>query len=167
MARRRGGGRVIDNKEWQATPFSQSVIAADGTSPGGGITFAIPATILRMRGYVQAVMDSSAQVGDDIVLTFGFAVLATDAFIVGASLPDPFDEPSFPWLWWGEMTLIAQTTTPVMGWGPHAQRLEVDSKAMRRVKPNQTLGGIVQASGATGAPNTIVTFGSIRTLIGT
>ena len=168
MARRRGGGRTIDFKTWAATPFSTSTISTATTAGGGGVSTGAQATVLRTRGYVQAIMDSTKQVGDTMLLTFGLGIVSSDAFAVGGgSLPDPLGDADYPWLWWGEMFLEAELAAAQEAWGGSAQRLEVDSKAMRRLAPSQTLAWVVQATQVAGAPAVSVTFGTTRVLFGT
>ena len=169
MARRRStGGRTIDYKAWGKIIHTDVSLSTDTTIISGFTSFSDSLTILRTRGYVQALLDATKQVGDGIVLTFGLGIVSTDAATLGATaVPDPGSDFDYPWLWWGEMTLSAEATLGADTWGPHAQRLEVDSKAMRRVTPKQSILWVCQSSAATGAPVTLVTFGSTRILLGT
>ncbi len=163
----RHGGRV-QLKEWTSTLLSTIALTGDGTAIGGSVGFAIPGTILRCRSYVQATMDATKQVGDLITLTFGLGIFSTDAFTLGASaMPEPAADSAYPWLWWGQMHLEAQVAAGEDSWGSSNQRLEVDTKAMRRFKPTQTLGWVVESHASAGAPVTSVTFGTTRILIGT
>ena len=170
MARRRSsGGRVLDMKQWSDVPRSTASIATATTTLGAGVlAFAEPATILRCRGFFQASLNASQQVGDTIALTIGLGIVSTDAATVGAgSMPDPGGEPEYPWLWWGSMFLRSYLAVGVNAWGISAQRLEIDTKAMRRVKPGQSLVVVVESAGVTGAPTTDLDFGQIRVLVGT
>ncbi len=129
---------------------------------------AIPATILRCRGYVQAYLDATRQVGDIMVVTAALGIVSTDAFNLGATaFPDPADEPAYPWLWWGQMTLESTLAAGDDAWGLSAQRLEVDTKAMRRWKPDETLTWVFQTTQVAGAPVTIIVNSDTRVLIGT
>ncbi len=168
MARRRGGGRVIDFKSWTSILTDVSTVTASGTTAGAGFSVGSTSTILRIRGYVQAMFDSTVQVGDLILLTFGLGVVSADAFAAGAaSLPDPSGDPDYPWLWWGQMELRSEVAAGPTSWGPSAQRLEVDSKAMRRLQQAQTLAWVIQATEAAGAPTTLIRIGQTRVLVGT
>ena len=169
MPRQFGGGRRMD-KEWRiGAPIDQQVTAIDETLLGAGVIgFTRAETILRCRSWVAAHFDGTQQAADRIDLTFGLGIFSTDAVAAGAaSLPEPDSNAEYPWLWWGQMRLFA-TFAAAHGeaWGGLQQRLEVDTKAMRRVKPQQTLAWVVQSEQATGAPVTIVQFGSIRCLVG-
>ncbi len=161
-------GKTIDYKQWFAIPFLRQESGTDGTLSGGAIGFLVPATILRMRGYVQVSLDATKQVDDRVLVTFGLAIMSTDAFLLGpTSFPDPADEPEFPWLWWAQMQLEAYVTAGEEAWGMTAQRLEVDSKAMRKVKPGQSLVWVAQKSDTAGAVVSNLVFGETRVLIGT
>ena len=165
MARR---GRTIDYKTWSSLTRSVFNPAAGGTFSGSSFASGLQATILRARGYVQATMDSTKQVGDNMTLTFALGIVSTDAFGAGAgSLPDPAAEPEYPWLWWGAMDLTAQVAAGDDAWGSHSQRLEVDTKAMRRLNPSQSLIWVAEATSVAGAPVVEAIFGQTRVLIGT
>ncbi len=169
MARpRRATGRKIDYKQWSFIPSLQASVTAASTVVGGALSFLVPATILRIRGYVQVSLDATKQVGDRMDVTFGLARVSTDAFDLGATaMPDPADEPEFPWFWWGSMTLRAEATGGEESWGTVNQRLEVDTKVMRKMKPAESLVWVFQSANPAGAPVTIVSLGLTRVLIGT
>ena len=168
MASRRPG-RTIDYKSWAAIPGLVDEILASETGSAGGLAFTEPATILRCRGYVKAMFDESMQVGDIIILAFALAIVSTDAFGVasGGGLPDPIAEPEYSWLWWGEIRLDAFTAAGENAWGTSAQLLEVDTKAMRKIKPRETLTMVFEVGTIAGAPVTYIDIGQTRVLIGT
>ena len=164
----RGRGRTIDYKVWLAIPSSNATVSTNTTTGGGSLAFSGPGTILRCRGFVQAHFDATVQVGDILGLTFALGIVSTDAATVGATvLPDPTADADYPWLWWGDMILRSELAAGPGAWGISAQRLEVDTKAMRRFKPNESLIWVMQSSIASGAPATEVSFGQTRVLIGT
>ncbi len=174
MALRRSGqtigrrGRTIDFKQWASIPALGTAITGDGTFQGGSVAFAVPATILRCRGFVQAAFASGVQVGDDMNINFGLGIVSTDAFAAGAgSMPDPAGEPEYPWLWWQEVFLNSEQVEEPVSWGPGALRLDVDTKAMRKVKPGESLVWVGEATQSLGAPEVNVDFGRTRVLIGT
>ncbi len=166
MARRSHGGKVIDFKAWLAMLAVDSQVSTAGTAAGGFIDFTSPATILRCRGYVQGYLDPTKQVGDTMALGFAIGIVSTDARGAGV-LPDPFEEPEYPWLWHGTMFLRAEIAAGAEAWGLSAQRLEVDTKAMRRIKPGQSLVYAIERASVAGAPVTEITTGFTRVLIGT
>jgi len=162
-------GRKIDFKQWGGIPSLSLEVNSDGTNSGGSIAFLEPATILRVRGHVMAAFDESKQVGDEILVTFGLGIISSDAFAAGpTAFPDPAGDIEYPWLWWGQMSLESYVTTnDEEAWGTSRQILQVDSKAMRKVKPSESLVWVVQTGGAVGAPVTVINFGLTRVLIGT
>ena len=168
MARRQGG-RTIDFKEWAGIPSLINEIGANATILGGSLAFTAPATILRARGRLYAQFDETVQVGDRIIVTFGLGIVSTDSYTVGSTaMPDPGGEPEYPWLWWGQVMLEAGVAAGHSGgFGPTAQQLEVDTKAMRKIKPGQSLAWVWELAGAAGSPVTIVSQGETRVLIGT
>ena len=159
--------RKIDYKQWDAAPGLITEISTAISFESGSLAFTIPATILRWRGYVSAMFDETVQAGDQAVLTFGVAIVSTDA--VGSETPDPASEPSYPWIWWKEFRLDAFVASgaPMGSWGPAAQRYELDSKAMRKIKPRESLLIIGQSTNVTGAPAILLEVGQLRVLIGT
>jgi len=162
------GGRTIDYKAWLAVPALQTDVSGTSTTLSGALNFAAPATVLRCRGFVQASMDETKQAGDILEIVWALGIISTDAFTAGAgSVPDPGSEPEYPWLWWGGMHLEAFVAVGIEQWGSTSQRLEVDTKAMRRIKPGTSLVYMAQVTSATGAPVTSLEFGPTRVLIGT
>ena len=160
--------KKIDFKEWVGIPSLSTAQVADTTVLGGSLAFAIPATILRVRGAVQAAMDSTMQIADEMEITWGLGIISSDAFAAGAgSVPDPAGEIEYPWLWWGTMFLRSEIAAGLNNWGTSAQRLEVDTKAMRKVKPGQSLAWILQTSATVGAVAVNMDFHKSRVLIGT
>ncbi len=161
-------GKTLDMKQWDFLPSVNQVTAIATVISGSGLAFAIPATILRVRGYVTAAFDETKQVGDTMRIIFGLGIVSSDAFTLGATaLPNPGGQAEYPWLWWGGGNLEAFVAAGEEAFGTTAFRLEVDSKAMRKVKPGQTLAWIVETAGVAGAPVTSINFGQTRVLFGT
>ena len=172
MARNTRGfrGRKIDFKQWTAAPGLLGSITTDTTTIGGSLAFSVPATILRWRGYISAFMgESGATAADRMAITCGIGIFSTDAVTLGATaLPDPADEPEFPWVWWKEFVLHTEVAAgPSGGWGIQAQRYEIDSKAMRKVKPGESALIVIQSTNAAGAPTVKLDIGQLRVLVGT
>ncbi len=175
MAFRRGTlrpARKIDYKQWTFMPAAATSVTADSTFLDAGfVSFLAPATILRCRGSIQVNFDQTVQAGDEMGLTFGLGIFSTDAINLGSTaMPDPGGEPDFPWLWWYDLWLhtdIAGGTALGNAWGQAVQRVNIDTKAMRKVKPGQGLALVVQATGSVGAPVVDVDFQRVRVLLGT
>jgi len=162
-------GRTIDYKGWLGiAALDAPSITTATTSKGASLAFTAPATILRCRGYVQANFDATQQIADTMGIAFGLGIVSSDAVAAGAgSLPDPFGDADYPWLWWQSMFLRSEIAAGVHAWGLSAQRIDVDTKAMRRVKPGQSLVMVFETATVVGAPVTAITVGFMRVLIGT
>ena len=159
-------GKKIDFKQWAAIPSGNLGTAAAVVQAAGGLSFSDPGTILRVRGQYAVGFDGGAD-GDLQKVGFGIAVLATDVFLGAvASMPTPLGDVDYPWLFWYESNL--QLTVPIAGESSSDimafERVVVDSKAMRKVKPNETVFYIVQTSAAV---PTDIAIGQMRVLIGT
>ena len=161
-------GRTIDFKQWTLIPSITLTGGTAATNLGGGLEFAVPATVLRCRCRIGAYFDASMQAGDVMGIALGLGIVSSDAFDAGAaSVPDPNVEAEYPWLWWGMTMLGSEITLGHEEYGQHSQVFEVDTKAMRKVKPRETLCWILQRTLAVGSPTTIVRIGVSRVLIGT
>ncbi len=162
-------GRKIDFKQWDFLPaLSQNVTANATFLAAGFLSFLAPATILRIRGVIRVSFRLSGLTGDDACsLVFGMAVFSTDAVTLGpTALPDPAAEAEYPWIWWTDIEMFAPEMSNVTSPG-ETQHVIVDSKAMRKVKPGETLAIVGQYVDITGAPSMNIQVGRLRTLIGT
>ena len=159
-------GRKIDFKQWSAAPGLIFSSAAAGILIGGSLAFTFPATILRWRGVVTAMFDETAVAGDQVKLTYGIGVFNT-ASVTAISLPLPAADTDYPWVWWNQMFLQQKGTGDEHAWGANNQKLEIDSKAMRKIKPEESLLLIVDRTNLVGAPVVEHFLGQLRVLIGT
>ncbi len=169
MARRRSfqsRGKTIDFKSWLGIPGLRRENAAVGTFLGGAISFDGPATILRVRGDLTVAMDETKQAGDVVVGAAAVGIVSTDAFTAG-STPDPHAEPEYPWLWWRAFYLEAFVAAAEEALGSTVHRMSIDTKAMRKVKPGESVFFVYDIITSTGAPVVILNQGELRVLIGT
>ncbi len=165
MARsRRGGGRRTDY-EWQG---------ACGTLPNldetnltlSIISIEVPATLMRSRGNWIAVIDGPTD-QDIKCVGAGLIVVSDEAFAAGvAAVPSPVDDLNAPWLWHDFVTLMAKSATQEASLGSGVYRGVIDSKAMRKVHPNETLVFVVDGTNLSGTPNVDVSA-AVRVLVGT
>ncbi len=163
MARR--SGKTIDYKQWSGLPGINLDSAAAATLAGGSLAFAAPATILRVRGMVMVNQDGATD-GATQFVTMGLGIVSTDAVAAGAaSLPDPGDEPEYPWLYWLSVPLrSAIISGSTVGDIASSARIELDTKAMRRVKPGQSLVMVYQTTTASAVD---INQGQLCVLLGT
>ncbi len=162
-------GKTIDYKAWLSMPSVVLGLTGDGTSVGTALSFVGPGTILRSRGRIQASLNPSGKsVDDHVKIGLGLGIVSTDVFTVGGtSMPDPSGEPEYPWLWWDEFHLRAQSTTGIEVFGSSVKEIMLDTKAMRKVKPGQSLATVIQYVNITGTPIVNISLGQFRVLIGT
>ncbi len=170
MARPRSrSGRTIDFKSWSAIPSGGVNMTASGTfTAGGGLSFSGPATLLRARGELIIGLDETSATGDQSKVGMGLAIVSTDAFTLGVTaFPDPSGEPEYPWMWWNEVSLLTNTATAGKGLGTDVVRVELDTKAMRKIKPGETLTLVIQYTTIVGNPIASLLQSQIRVLVGT
>jgi len=104
-------------------------------------------TLTRLRGKVGVYLDAGA--GDESAMILcGFTVIPEDMF-TGGTAPEIFnasvDETS--WVWQGALYVAAGLNATAVEDGQF-DRIEIDSKAMRRVKANSVLAFVFQAPAA-------------------
>ncbi len=149
----RRSGRPPDYT-WQgpSTGLVASTVGATQALLGTLVSFAATGTVIRLRGHINVGMDVAAA-DNAMVMAVGIIVATDDAIAAGAaSLPSPFDDADSEWLWHGYFALksITGTQSDTIG-GQFVQR-EIDSKAMRRVKPGYSLAVIADGSVLLGSP---------------
>ncbi len=161
-------GKTIDIKQWTSIlSLRTSVQSASGTFSGAGLAFTSPFTILRMRGSLLVYLDESAVLGDQSKIAYGIGIISSDAFTLGpTAMPDPAGEADFPWLYWEEINLGLLETGDLRAFGISSRLSNWDSKAMRKVKPGQTLAWIGQTVNITGDPPMEIQIGQTRVLLG-
>ena len=163
----RGGSR--QTKDWFSTGSSRNVITAEGTTVmAGQLGSAQAQTILRIRGEFLIAFNAATAASDACLLTFGIGVVSTDA-AVGGAVPDPAVEGGYPWMWYKSVPM--QSTFAIDGTGTDHSgqlqtRVEVDSKAMRRIKASESLAFIVQYTDLNGLPPVVVLQPNFRILLG-
>jgi len=168
MPRHQGGGhRMV--KSWQSmgTNIIQSV-SADVTGIVSGVVNNDHAfTVLRILGEWSFGADSVNVIDDTAAITVGVGVFSTDAATLGGTaLPDPEDEPEYPWLYW-KSALFEQTVAQQHSGGdPRIARVyEIDVKSMRKVKPRESLAMVFQYRDINGAPGVNIVMSRSRVLI--
>ena len=142
---RRGPGKVIDNVFWTAA-FPNSLALTAGSDSLAVITTLLrPQTILRVRGNTVVWIDGVPDAGDAVTVTQGLIVVSEGVSVSNLPLTDPLA----PWLWWDSCTVGFEegNTGDAGGYsGLTSYRAIVDSKAMRRMRPEQDLRWVVEAT---------------------
>ena len=124
----------------------------------GAQQLAIPAaTLVRTRGSLLVRVIAAGDVDDVLGGAFGLIVASNQAFAAGvASLPSPVTEIENDWVVWVPVTLNADlgSTNPLE---PAAfQRVEFDSRGMRKMKLGESLVGVFEMFQSGGTTGTII-----------
>ena len=142
--------------EWQGF-FMRSVGLAQGATQSFGSVSAIQAdvqakaTLIRMRGQGIVQFDP-AGVADAVEFALGIIIVSTDAATAGAaSCPSPVEDADSSWIWHqivplGPSLQAAQENTDLSA----TVRFDIDSKAMRKVGPNETILFMADLAAVTG-----------------
>ena len=122
-----------------------------------------PGTIMRSRGQVLGSIDGAVD-DDKVAIAVGLIIADDDAVAVGVTaIPSPLNDMEAEWIWHGFLLLQAQgTSTDAPGL---TARLEIDSKAMRRVKSNTQCVFAIHPNSLAGTPAVDVMIG-LRSLQG-
>jgi len=109
-----------------------------------GFVIAAPQTLTRLRGRVSATLNAGA-VNELGHLLFGVMVLKNELFVAGAAPElhtEAADEAS--WVWRGSLFLSSGSEAAIVP-DQLSDSMIIDSKAMRRVKTNDTVAVVVEA----------------------
>ena len=131
---------------WNVGPESSAVqtsstagltIIDTGQVASGGVT------VVRLRGEFTIWLRLATAIGDGFTaFALGVGVATTDAFSVGATaLPSPTGDPDWGG-WWYYSTygaLVSDSTTENFQGPMSAIRIPIDTKAMRKIQPNETI----------------------------
>jgi len=160
MARGRAGPR--GTKAWDGFTFNETALAL--TQVVLGFTAAgEPVTFLRNRGNILVKGTPDAATDDDIV-GFGIITVSDNARAVGgSSVPGPIADPDAPWIWHQYVPLQAGSAGLLGDDIGSIVRVDIDSKAMRRMTPNENL--ILVGELSTGLFSTVTVNGGLRSLI--
>ncbi len=167
MARTRSRGGRRPDYQWvgltvftKITMSSAAAFFAGSSNLGGAIT----GTIARVRGDCLAVLDVGA--ADDSAVAAVGLIVGTDAAVsVGSNaFPSPVSDLDAEWLWHSFFALRTVTATQTSDLGGQARVKEIDSKAMRKFKPNENLVAVAATTIQSGTP-TVDIIGAFRVLI--
>ncbi len=143
---------------------------AETVAPAG-IAVTDARTVLRMIGEYVISLTGAATLSDAAFIAVAIGIVSSDAFAAGA-IPDPADEPEYPWLYWADHAFNYGTAVGTGSGGSQAAngsgavRRHFDIRSMRKMKPRETLCTVVQYRDNTGAPPITTMFGVTRVLFG-
>jgi len=122
------------------------VIAKSGGNLGTSLGVSTSgSTLIRTRG-TGLVMFDAAATNNVVLFAIGLGIFSSDAFAVGAgSLPGPITDAGYSWVWHRLFSLgpALDGTQNVQNIGQNIP-FEIDSKAMRKMHPNETMGFVAE-----------------------
>jgi len=121
-------------------------------------------TIVRVRGRVMVLQDATTPADAFGSFAMGLILVTRPAFVANA-VPLPFNDIGSDWLWWDVGTIGEESSGGIIGRTISVDRIIVDSKAMRKVKPNTVLVFVAQGLQAEGVNLTANIFGQLRFLM--
>ncbi len=146
---RRGSGRgqfrsPRRTTEWTVGTGDNTVLgplsSGQAAFVGQGVNPTIPGlTVVRIRGYFQVWLETLTVASSDMFGAFGIGIASLAAFTAGiASLPTPItEEDSENWLYHQYFGITSKLDTLSAGEELASYRVEIDSKAMRKVSQDQ------------------------------
>ncbi len=151
MPRQRiAGARSQRQFVWSNIVSSMIVTAAASGKAVGtnvGLSSAGGLTLIRTRGWLGIHLDPTT-IADALQVGVGLGVFSSDAFAAGGgSMPGPLTEVDYDWVFhtvrvMGPSFTATEDGTNIL----HNVWVDVDSKAMRKLKPNQVLGWIAEVT---------------------
>ena len=154
MARRSFGSRGHGSRrltQWIGPALQEFVsVASTGATLIGSAPFDEASTVVRVRG--QATIQPGSFAADlNVVGAIGIGVVSSEALGVGVSaIPEPFTDADWGgWLLWRAFSFHLDVQTAAGFDLNSALQLDLDSKAMRKVGPNESI--VLIAESQTGA----------------
>ena len=104
-------------------------------------------TLVRVRGLLDIVLKTAGATGDGFFGAVGIGLVSSAAFLGGVStVPTPITELGWDgWLWHSFFSVHGDQVAGESARGSGHYRVEVDSKAMRKVETDMTLYGIIES----------------------
>jgi len=110
---------------------------------------------MRLRGEITLWLEGVGAIGDGFTTYMcGIGIVSTDAFAIGATVMPTLsaDADWGGWLWYHAGAAIVGASVTETFRGPmEAIRLPIDTKAMRKMHPNETVFGSVEVVAEVGA----------------
>ena len=158
---RRGSGSGIA-RGWELGPggiTQQTITTGSVTAIGAGLTtLGGQLTVMRTRGLLYVYLSAASNDGDGFHGAFGIIKVSDQAFAAGvASIPSPVNEAE------NNGWFVHQYISVHEGFGgangASTQRIDVDSKAMRKFDSEETIVAILEVA-LVGTATMLVTFDS-------
>ncbi len=163
MAHSRGRSGRRTDYDWEGAIIAQTSLNAATVVEFSLFVADSAETLVRMRGEVTAHLDQTGSTAADAAtIGFGLIVAPTGATVAVS----PVTDPGANWLWHTFITLatefaVASGNNEILA----AARVEIDNKAMRRLREDETVFLVVENSSLNGAP-VVAVNGAFRGLTG-
>ncbi len=166
MARRTRGRKTDYTWSGICGSFAAKDIAVGTAAIGSGrIDFLETQTLVRVRGRVAIQLDA-AGVDERVLVAVGLIKVKTAAAVAGiASVPTPNTETAADWLWFNYQWVSAGAEAAV-NQNSLFDVVEVDSKAMRRCKADESLIFVAEVCDTVDMGGTVDVQYGIRVLVG-
>ncbi len=152
---RRGASAISSNRRTQWTASADiagyTTLAAAASVLDQTLSNAVQTTVMRTRGSISVLSDQIIT-SEEPFGAIGMCIVSDQAAAVGiSSIPTPMTEAESD-LWFVHEFFYAPVTfVTAVGMGDISQTFHFDSKAMRKVAPNETIFGSVSAETEVGA----------------
>ena len=158
---------AVHNKEWTVVCTNDTALdIAIGTVVAFVMFTADEAeTVLRTRGFVFGELNAGG-VNERVTVAVGLAIVSARSAAVGiTAIPRPATEGSYPWLWHGWLEVSSAREAAIVNNFLH-NRIEIDSKAMRKVKEDEVMLLAFEVCESTDQTGDMTVGGGLRVLTG-
>jgi len=115
------------------------------------------ATLIRTRGNLLVYARESGVVDNPILVGVGLGITSAEAFAAGVGSNDvPLDDIESSWFWYASCTLYCDGTTSAPDAGTRWLKVPIDSKAMRKMKSDDTIFLAAEGWQSTATSGTVV-----------
>ena len=138
------GGKTIDNTRWVAFSLADTLEAAGASAQTFLTSGTMPETILRIRGNVLAYIDATQAPGTFVKVGMGLIIMPEGTGSTVTS--SPISDSNAPWLWHIQFALAYEeyVTDVVANQVASGFRGVIDSKAMRRIRPDREVQFVIE-----------------------
>jgi len=135
---------------WEAGPDARDVVISTSSQSlwtTGVVALQGGLTVVRIRGFINLWQTAGTAAGDGFFGAVGIGITTDEAFLAGvASIPSPLSD--LEWDGWvyhsfWDTRVLTGTFSDGVNAGLTYQRIEIDTKAMRKLKQGMTLFGSV------------------------
>ena len=164
--RRGGSGKVIDNLRWiGASAAALALVPATPQAAQVLVATTAPDTVMRTRGNLLGFLDGTPDPGDLVEVAVGLIIVPEGTG--NTVLQSPLDDANADWFWYERFALAYEESAAAVEFGGPMSvfRSVIDSKAMRRARPDTEVQCVFEQATAGGAA-TVNVLSSFRFLLG-